>query len=59
MKDKLAEIKARHEATLLINWSDRWGFNPDEQPSSFKNACVCHADRAWLLAEVERLQESE
>ena len=48
--NKRADIRARHEVTLVIDW----GFDPEAQPLSLSNAHQCHADRGDLLDELDR-----
>jgi len=48
--DRVEEIRARHDATLFVDW----GFDREAQPHSFSNAKQCHADRAYLLAELDK-----
>ena len=47
--DRLAEIRARHNATIFIDW----GYDRASQPQSLSNAEQCHADRAELLTMID------
>ena len=47
--DRLAEIRARHNATIFIDW----GYDRASQPQSLSNAEQCHADRAELLSMID------
>ena len=46
--DRLAEIRARHQATFIVDW-----FDAEVQPLSLSNAEKCHADRAELLTMID------
>ncbi len=46
-----AEIQARHDAILFIDWAK--DFDPEWQPNSLSNVEQCHNDRGILLKRLE------